>query len=251
MDFFKERISPYLTIVIVLLFTGLSIQPIKNKLINYNTSTISVESLKAAIGAGAVFETLGGYKSLASDFAWIKSYVDWTRKDAPSCLSAMELAISLDPQSVMFWKDAAAITAFDFPHWSYIAISPNARNNKIFARIKARYGREAIRLLDRGLLLHPQNFDLLTQKANIAMSNLNDFKTAEECYEPLAKKANAPIYVLRRYFSLLLKNGKFAQAIKVGEKILTEAEADSPLRPIISNQILSAKKLLEKVDPKQ
>ena len=67
MDFFKERISPYLTIVIVLLFTGLSIQPIKNKLINYNTSTISVESLKAAIGAGAVFETLGGYKSLASD----------------------------------------------------------------------------------------------------------------------------------------------------------------------------------------
>ena len=251
MDFFKEKISPYIAIVITLLLTGIFALPIKNFILRNNPSTVSIDTMKASIGAGVVFETLGGYKSLASDFAWIKSYVDWTRKDAPACLSAMELAISLDPQSVMFWKDAAAITAFDFPHWSYIAISPNARNNKIFARIKSRYGREAIRLLDRGLLIHPENFDLLTQKANIAMSNLNDFKTAEECYEPLAKKANAPIYVLRRYFSLLLKNGKFAQAIKVGERILKEAEADSPLRPIISNQILSAKKLVEKVEIKK
>ena len=251
MDFFKEKISPYIAIVITLLLTGIFALPIKNFILRNNPSTVSIDTMKASIGAGVVFETLGGYKSLASDFAWIKSYVDWTRKDAPACLSAMELAISLDPQSVMFWKDAAAITAFDFPHWSYIAISPNARNNKIFARIKSRYGREAIRLLDRGLLIHPENFDLLTQKANIAMSNLNDFKTAEECYEPLAKKANAPIYVLRRYFSLLLKNGKFAQAITVGERILKEAEADSPLRPIISNQILSAKKLLEKVEIKK
>ena len=251
MDFFKEKISPYIAIVITLLLTGIFALPIKNFILRNNPSTVSIDTMKASIGAGVVFETLGGYKSLASDFAWIKSYVDWTRKDAPACLSAMELAISLDPQSVMFWKDAAAITAFDFPHWSYIAISPNARNNKIFARIKSRYGREAIRLLDRGLLIHPENFDLLTQKANIAMSNLNDFKTAEECYEPLAKKANAPIYVLRRYFSLLLKNGKFAQAIKVGERILKEAEADSPLRPIIINQITSAKKLLEKVEIKK
>ena len=45
---------------------------------------------------------------------------------------------------------------------------------------------------------------------------------------------------------MLLKNGKFKQALKVLESILPDIEPDSPLQQIIPQQIEKTKELIKK-----
>ncbi len=206
----------------------------------------SGEAVRAAVGAGAVFEVLGGYASLAADFAWIKGYVDWTRKDIPACTASMELAVALDPHMKQFWRDAAAIVAFDYPHWKAPGRPADGDSGEELRRLKARYGRAGIKFADRGLKIFPGDDGLLIQKAAIAMSNLDDYGTAEECYAEMAAKKDAPVYVLRRYAALLMRNGKFAEAVKTMERMDPEIPDDSPLKSVVRRQLEEARRLMEK-----
>lgn len=206
----------------------------------------SPETVRAAVGAGAVFEVLGGYASLAADFAWIKGYVDWTRKDIPACTASMELAVALDPHMKQFWRDAAAIVAFDYPHWKLAGGGNGGETAEALRLLKIRYGRDGIKFADRGLKIFPDDESLLIQKASIAMANLDDYATAEECYAKMAAKKDAPVYILRRYAALLMRNGKFAEAVKAMERMDPEIPEDSPLKATVRRQLKEARRLMEK-----
>ena len=65
--------------------------PAKNALA-VGGETLSAESLGGA-GGGALWGILGGYRSLVSDFAWIKGYIDWEKKDVAGCMSAIDLSL--------------------------------------------------------------------------------------------------------------------------------------------------------------
>ena len=62
-------------------------------------------------GAGIAFAMLGGYRTLLADFVWIKGYIDWERQDLSGCVSAIDLATTLDPDSVFYWRFGAGIIA--------------------------------------------------------------------------------------------------------------------------------------------
>lgn len=107
---------------------GFLTRPILEEASSPTPKSQSQETLKAAIGAGTIFEVLGGYASIAADFAWIKGYIDWTKKDISACTASMELAVALDPQMKQFWRDAAAIIAFDYPYWQLPGGRANAES---------------------------------------------------------------------------------------------------------------------------
>ena len=199
-------------------------------------------------GAGIAFAMLGGYRTLLADFVWIKGYIDWERQDLSGCVSAIDLATTLDPDSVFYWRFGAGIIAFDTPHWILrkLGTSDPARQ----AAVKRRQGIQAIKFLDKALTRLPNNTELILQKGQIAIS-IGDFKLAEECYAKVVSVPDPSVFSRRIYAAVLERNGKFAQAKGILEKILGETEKDSPLVPILKKQIGTLQNLIEKTSAKK
>ncbi len=206
--------------------------------------TLSAESLGGA-GGGALWGILGGYRSLVSDFAWIKAYIDWEKKDVAGCMAAIDLATKIDPAMITFWTQGAAMIAFDTPHWLLQKLPPKQRDESALRLLKKRQAAIALKLVERGLKLHPDSEQLWLQKGQIAIS-IGDNKLAEECYARLATRPAPTVYSRRIYASLLAKNGKFQKSIDVLESVLAETDADSPLKKLLEDQIARTRLMLKK-----
>lgn len=194
-------------------------------------------SVRAAVGKGALFAVLGGYRSLVADFLWIKGYVNWEDKDIAKCVSAMELACEIDPSTTVFWTQASSVIAFDIPHWIFERMPKNMKSDAVLDSLKIRQARKATEFIDRALALYPDNYELLIQKGQTAIA-ARLFGVAEDCFGRAAKLDNG-FYARRIYASLLERNGKFAEARKVLEKLLEEVEPDNPSKALIADQLKS------------
>lgn len=208
-----------------------------------NSGALSAESVRAAVRASSLFAVLGGYKSLVSDLVWIKSYVQWEKRDLAGCIASMELAATINPARKDFWYFGSGIVAFDTPHWfAQNGIFPSEDAEK---SIKKRQAKIAINFLDKGLKIFPEDDSMLMQKGKIALI-YDDFKLAEECFKLPASRENALFYPRRIYAALLVQNGKFKKALEVYEKLDSETESDSLLKPIFAKQIAEVKALIQK-----
>ena len=244
MDFIKRN-SGYLWAVAIFIVASFLSYPLK-KIALKNENTITTQSLEVAMNKGFLFGMLGGYRSLISDFVWLKAHLDWEKRNLAGCLSAMELATSIDPYMTTFWTQGAAIIAYDTPHWMLAKLPKKARTDKLLNTFKRKQAKLAIEFLDKALAMFPTNSSLILQKGQIAIS-VDDFKLAETCYEKLSNEPDPTVFARRVYAGILTQNGKFQKAIDVLQSILNETESDSPLRPILIQQISQTKKLLEKI----
>ncbi len=202
------------------------------------SASAEMASVRAAVGKGALFAVLGGYRSLVADFLWIKGYVNWEDRDIAKCVSAMELACEIDPSTTVFWTQASSVIAFDIPHWIFERMPRNMKSDAVLDSLKIRQARKATEFIDRAVALYPDNYKLLIQKGQTAIA-ARLFDVAEDCFGRAAKLDDG-FYARRIYASLLEKNGKFAEARKVLEKLLEEAEPDNPARSLIADQLKSA-----------
>ena len=243
---FLQKVESLLVAAMLFICAGIAGSPFKSAALSGERS-VSADAVKAARGAGALWGLLGGYRSLISDFAWIKGYVDCERKDISGCVSAIELATTIDPYMTIFWTQGAAIIAFDTPHWMLQKLPPAQRTEAALRIFKSRQAAAAIKFLDKALALFPNNGEILLQKGQIAISE-GDFKLAEECYAPLASLPEPTVYARRIYASLLVKNGKFGKAVEVLESVLRDTEPDSPIKKLIADQIEKTKALLKKTN---
>lgn len=244
MDFIKRN-SGYLWAVAIFIVASFLSYPLK-KIALKNENTITTQSLEVAMNKGFLFGMLGGYRSLISDFVWLKAHLDWEKRNLAGCLSAMELATSIDPYMTTFWTQGAAIIAYDTPHWLLAKLPKKARTEKMLNSFKRKQAKLAIEFLDKAITIFPTNSSLILQKGQIAIS-VNDLKLAETCYEKLSNEPDPTVFARRVYAGILTQNGKFQKAIDVLQSILNETESDSPLRPILIQQISQTKKLLEKI----
>lgn len=246
MRFFCDSyLKPAAVIIAALVFAGLLAMPEKKLLKSYNPDAVDMSSLKSTTGGGMLFGVLGGYRSLIADFVWIKSHIEWERKDLAGCMSSIELATSIDPNMIIFWTQGASMIAFDTPHWLYQQIPAEQRTPERLRMFKQRQGETAIKFLDRGLAIFPDNYDMLVQKGQVAIG-MDDYALAEECF---AKAASAPDAFRREkriYASLLMKNGKYKAALEEYKKIFSELEPDSPLIPVLKGEIADAEAMVEK-----
>ena len=244
---FENYVKPALIAIAALAIAGACALPAKNAASKASPRNVDSDTIRAALGNGMLFGVLGGYRSLISDFVWIKGYLDWEKKDLAACIASIQLATEIDPYMISFWTQGASIIAFDTPHWMLQKLPPAQRTEAALQIFKSRQAAAAIKFLDKALALFPNNGEILLQKGQIAISE-GDFKLAEECYAPLASLPEPTVYARRIYASLLVKNGKFGKAVEVLESVLRDTEPDSPIKKLIADQIEKTKALLKKTN---
>ncbi len=231
----SEKFFTITAALATLIATSVLMNPIKNALLK-NEHSIESQSLKASIDKGFLFGMLGGYRSLISDFVWIKAYIDWEKKDIAGCLSAIELATTIDPYMITFWTQGSAIIAFDTPHWIVEKMPKERQNENVLNMYKRRQGGIALKLINKALAMFPRDPELLRQKGQIAIA-MGNFKLAEECFAKLSTLPDPTVYARRIYASILVKNGNPQKAVEVLKSVLAETEPDSPIKAILEDQI--------------
>ena len=244
MDFIKRN-SGYLWAIAIFTIASTLAYPLK-KSISKNETSLSSQSIQAGLNKGFLFGMLGGYRSLISDFVWLKAHLDWEKHNLAGCLSAMELATSIDPYMTTFWTQGASIIAYDTPHWMLAKLPKQSRSEKLLDMFKRKQGKMAIEFLDKALAMFPTNSELILQKGRIAIA-MNDTTLAEACFKLLSEEPEPSVFSRRTYAGLLAKNGKFQESVDVLKSILKETPDDSPIKPILINQISYTEKLIKKL----
>lgn len=157
---------------------------------------------------------LGGFRALAADLAWLRTYVSWETRNAPATEMLIELTTTLDPRPLCFWLNGARMTAYDLPEWriaaggGYLAMSQEAQ-----VRIRSDHAERALALLDSARTHHPSSAAIWIERANIELNRLNDPAAAAESYRRASTQPDAPYYAARLHAELLRRLGRKADAL--------------------------------------
>ena len=79
--------------------------------------TFSPKALERSAGTGVALGTLGGFRTVLADIAWLRGFHFWSERDAVDCLKYCELAMTLAPEQLFFLENTANYVAFEFPVW--------------------------------------------------------------------------------------------------------------------------------------
>lgn len=251
LGFFREGILSVLfkracVCVLLLALLSAAMFPLARRAMS-GMGAVSEKTVRALSGTSGLFALLGGYRSVVADFVWIKAYVEWERRLYSECVSSIELASCIDPSMTIFWTQGASIIAFDTPHWimGELGRKPSKSEEESIRRKQAN---AAIKYLDEGIKIYPDNPDLWLSKGQIYIIALSDYKNAQHCYAKIAEiyGKECPVYILRIYAAILGKNGYFKQARAVLQEIFDGLEPDSPIKDEISKNIKACDALIEK-----
>ncbi|MFM9029180.1 MAG: tetratricopeptide repeat protein [Opitutaceae bacterium] len=169
----------------------------------------------AGAGPGATLAILGGFRALVADFAWIRMYTIWERRDLPGTQTLLRLVTTIDPRPVYFWLNAARITAYDFPFWRVLAAGGfEAVPDDVQRRLSHEQARSALRGLETAMRFHPGSVELWVERANIELNKLGDLNAAAESYRRAWELPGAPYYVPRLRAEVLRRAGRRAEALE-------------------------------------
>ena len=169
----------------------------------------------AGAGQGATLAILGGFRALVADFAWIRMYTIWERRDLPGTETLLRLVTTIDPRPVYFWLNAARITAYDFPFWRVLAAGGFEKTpEEVQQRLSREQARSALRGLETAMRFHPASVELWVERANIELNRLRDLEAAAESYRRAWELPGAPYYVARLRAEVLRRAGHRAEALE-------------------------------------
>jgi hypothetical protein len=209
-----------LLVTIVLFGTGLILLPMENAVraqrlrMKYGGSRVTFE-LREAIGQNLAIALLAGMRGVVADFVWLNSHTFWEKKEWLRQYRDMEVAVTLQPQSVLFWDLGQWHIAWNIGYGSL----SDPKNRTQAEGIKREHGwhQKAREFLERGIENIPNKYDLY-----FAMGWLYYEKLSKDCDEPPCRDAlcraaeyfgkaaafrEAPQFVSRVYARALEKCG--------------------------------------------
>ncbi len=159
---------------------------------------IGRKELEPTLGQGVLLGVLGGLRTVVADFAWIRSYVFWERRDRPGCETLMRTACTLDPHARYFWENAGLRIGLDMAHWEIrrrggYAKVPAETQERLFRQ----YARRGLDVLEEGLGHARNRTALLLAAGFIAEGKLKDLRLAADYYRQAAEAPDAPWYAAR------------------------------------------------------
>ena len=213
----KSRARVLLFVVVTLAASGAGLDALVAPV--WNTArarqpALRLDSSMAAAGQGVTLALLGGFRALVADGTWIRTYVQWEKRDLPGTETLLRLVVALDPRPAYFWINGARILAYDFPAWR---IERAGGYDAVPAPDQQRIDREqaglALRHLDAAMEFHPANPNLWVERANVQLNRLHDVEGAAESYRRAWEQPDAPYYAARMHAELLRRAGRPADAL--------------------------------------
>ncbi len=168
----------------------------------------------AMAGQGLTLGVLGGFRAIAADFAWVRVFVIWEKRDLPATETLLRLVTTIDPRPVYFWLNGARIVAYDMTAWRIEAAGGyEAVPAALQERLGAQQAQLALRRLDEAMAFHPASADLWIERGSIELNKLHDPLAAAESYRRAWEQPGAPYYVARLHAEMLRRAGRKAEAL--------------------------------------
>jgi hypothetical protein len=192
-----RRLAPWLLVGALILGAG-ALAESSWRRIRPSIPEIGRKELEPTLGQGVLLGVLGGLRTVVADFAWIRSYVFWERRDRPACETLMRTACTLDPHARYFWENAGLRIGLDMAHWEIrrrggYAKVPAETQERLFRQ----YARRGLDVLEEGLGHARNRTALLLAAGFIAEGKLKDLRLAADYYRQAAEAPDAPWYAAR------------------------------------------------------
>ena len=192
-----RRFAPWLLVGVLILIAG-ALAESSWRRVRPSIPEIGRKELEPTLGQGVLLGVLGGLRTVVADFAWIRSYVFWERRDRPGCEAFMRTACTLDPHARYFWENAGLRIGLDMAHWEIrrrggYAKVPTETQERLFRQ----YGRRGVDGLEEGMAHARHRTALLVAAGFLAEGKLKDFTLAANYYRQAADAADAPWYAAR------------------------------------------------------
>ena len=214
-----------LLVAIVLFGTGLILVPMENAVraqrlrMKYGGARVTFE-LREAIGQNLAIALLAGMRGVVADFLWLNSHTFWEKKEWLRQYRDLEVVVTLQPQSVLFWDLGQWHIAWNIGYGSLS--DPKNRTKAEGIKREHEWHQKAREFLERGIENIPNKYDLY-----FAMGWLYYEKLSKDCDEPPCRDAlcrateyfgkaatfrEAPQFVPRVYARALEKCGDLRAA---------------------------------------
>ena len=176
-----------LLVAIVLFGTGLILVPMENAVraqrlrMKYGGARVTFE-LREAIGQNLAIALLAGMRGVVADFLWLNSHTFWEKKEWLRQYRDMEVVVTLQPQSVLFWDLGQWHIAWNIGYGSLS--DPKNRTKAEGIKREHEWHQKAREFLERGIENIPNKYDLY-----FAMGWLYYEKLSKDCDEPPCRDA--------------------------------------------------------------
>jgi len=174
-----------------------------------------------------------GYDSLLAHLYWIRTIQYYGRRDEAAkrtiryknLARLLDITTTLNPDLIDAYRSGC-----------YFLAEPDP--------LGAGQPQEAIRLLDKGIRAHPQEWRLLYDKGFMYYWFLTDFKTAGEVWQSAARLPEAPPWMEGLGAMAFSKGGKLDVAISIWQRQLRESN-QAFIRENAKNHLMSVQVLRE------
>jgi hypothetical protein len=158
---------------------------------------LRANSLEAALGQGVLLGFFGGFRGIMADFAWVRGYVFWTRRDRAGYETYSRLSLALDPDNTEFRTGFADCIAFDEAAWE-IREREGTRRGSLpqneREKIRRRYAERGLAMLAEGAARLPEKEALFWWKSAIICSTrLKDWERAATFHRRAAEAKTNPV----------------------------------------------------------
>jgi hypothetical protein len=169
--------------------------------------------VRAIVGSGMSLAVLGGFRALAADLLWLKTYVAWAARDPAATQTLIRLVTTIDERPLGFWLNGARIIAYDVTEWRLESVNrEGAAPAEVRRRIVNEQAEDALGYLADARCHHPESAALCIEIANIHLNRRADIATAAAWYRTAAESRRAPYYAARIYAELLKRLGRQQEA---------------------------------------
>lgn len=211
-DTIFEFSKRYGVALLLLVLSGIATAPLEKPAWNYVKTTmpeLSAESLSETAGTGLVLGTIGGFRTVLADIAWLRAYHFWSKRELQNCESLMALARTLDPQNYFFWENSINYVAFDFPSWIIISRGGSRVSEKVQSEIHRKAYEAALGIIAQMEKRFPGEGKVFALAAQVTMIKTSliygkpDFDRALDFYKKAMESRRTPWFCFLSYVNIV------------------------------------------------
>ncbi len=235
-----SRGKKYLFALVALFLAGTIIAPLQNTAWTHVRERLGVRTdtgtLGRAAGSGVALGTLGGFRTVIADFAWLRAFHFWSKQDPASCVKYAELSIALAPEQFFFVENTANFIAFDFPVWE---MSRRGGRRNLAPAVRREIHKKAmdaaLALLENAARERPDDAIPWVRAAQITAMKTDviygapDYAASAEYYRRACERGNAPLFAFVLYAKFIAEHvpAERGNARAFLEKCRDSAESES------------------------